>query len=74
MLDTQISTTEKNHGFNSTQMSVHNKDDDDSPLWMVLMDQSQLVMTIVGFIANMATSVTLIKNGQVGGCKNLSTL
>ena len=66
MPDAQISSTEKNHGFNSTQMSVHNKDDDDSPLWIILMDQSQLVMTIIGLAANMATSLTLIKNGQVG--------
>lgn len=38
----------------------------DSPLWIVLMDRSQLVMTIIGLIANIATSLTLIKNGQVG--------
>ena len=37
----------------------------DSPLWIVLMDRSQLVMTIIGLIANIATSLTLIKNGQV---------
>ena len=57
--------------LNSTIMSYNNISDGDgvdgSPLWMILMDQSQLVMTIVGFIANMATSITLIKNGQVGG-------
>ena len=52
---------------NSTTMLYNNNTDgdgdnaDDSPLWMVLMDQSQLVMTIVGFIANMATSITLLK-------------
>ena len=34
---------------------------------MVLLDRSQQVMTIVGLIANIGTSVTLIKNGQVGG-------
>ena len=38
----------------------------DSPLWIILMDRSQLVMTIIGLIANIATSLTLIKNGQVG--------
>ena len=36
-----------------------------NPFWMILMDRSQLVMTIVGFLANIATSITLIKNGQV---------
>ena len=38
----------------------------DSPLWIILMDRSQLVMTVIGLIANIATSLTLIKNGQVG--------
>ena len=32
---------------------------------MVLLDRSQQVMTIVGLIANIGTSITLIKNGQV---------
>ena len=36
------------------------------PSWlMTLVDRSQQVMTIVGVIANVGTSVTLIKNGQV---------
>ena len=39
----------------------------DSPLWIILMDRSQLVMTTIGLIANIATSLTLIKNGQVSG-------
>ena len=33
---------------------------------LIFLDRSQLVMTIVGVIANIGTSVTLIKNGQVG--------
>ena len=49
---------------NHTDADV-NDDNNDSPLWMILMDRSQLVMTIVGFVANMATSITLVKNGQV---------
>ena len=43
----------------------------DSPLWIVLMDRSQLVMTTIGLIANIATSLTLIKNGQVCGTLSL---
>ena len=35
------------------------------PLLMILIDRSQLVMTIIGFLANIATSITLIENGQV---------
>ena len=33
---------------------------------LILLDRSQLVMTIIGVIANIGTSITLIKNGQVG--------
>ena len=32
---------------------------------MTLVDRSQQVMTIVGVIANVGTSITLIQNGQV---------
>ena len=52
--------------FNNSK-SETNKNNKDSPLWMILMDQSQLVMTVVGLIGNIATSITLIKNGQVRG-------
>ena len=37
---------------------------------MVLLDRSQQVMTIVGLIANIGTSVTLIKNGEVSMTSN----
>ena len=62
----------KTLSVNSTSMDYNYKTDaidadKNSQLWMDLMDQSQLVMTIVGFMANTATSITLIKNGQVGG-------
>ena len=34
--------------------------------WLItLVDRSQQVMTITGVIANIGTSITLIKNGQV---------
>ena len=64
-METQTSSVNSTFMFYNNNTDV--EDVDDSPLWMVLMDQSQLVMTLVGFIANMATSITLIKNGQVGG-------
>ena len=48
---------------NRSKINKNSKD----PLWMILMDQSQLVMTVIGLIGNIATSITLIKNGQVGG-------
>ena len=34
-------------------------------VWVIFLQQSQLIMTIVGIIANVGTSTTLIKNGQV---------
>ena len=38
----------------------------DTSLLIILLDRSQLIMTIVGVIANIGTAITLIKNGQVG--------
>ena len=35
------------------------------PLLILFMDQSQLIMTVIGLLANIATSITLIKNCQV---------
>ena len=35
--------------------------------WLIiLLDRSQQVMTIIGLVANIGTSITLIINGQVG--------
>ena len=58
---------EKIHNFTSlTHTNVNNSVViGNDPLWIVFMDQSQLIMTIIGLVANIATSVTLIKNGQV---------
>ena len=39
---------------------------DEVSVWVIFLQQSQLIMTIVGIIANIGTSITLIKNGQVG--------
>ena len=44
---------------------VDNNDNDDQPLWSIFLDRSQLVMVIIGVIANCGTSITLTKNGQV---------
>ena len=35
------------------------------PAWLVVLEKSQLIMTIIGVIANVGTLITLIKNGQV---------
>ena len=34
-------------------------------IWVISLQRSQLVLTIVGCVANIGTSLTLIKNGQV---------
>ena len=63
-----LSGMEKTQNFTSlTHMNENNNSDviRSDPLWIVFMDQSQLIMTIIGLVANIATSVTLIKNGQV---------
>ena len=57
--------------INATSYFNHNVDndsDDDAvqPLWSIFLDRSQLFMVIIGVIANLGTSITLIKNGQVG--------
>ena len=38
----------------------------DTSVLSIFLDRSQLIMTIIGVIANIGTSITLIKNGQVG--------
>ena len=50
----------KNLHFSNSVIS-----DDGDPIWLIILDRSQLIMTIVGLIANVGTSTTLIKNGQV---------
>ena len=35
------------------------------PIWILIMDRSQLIMTVVGVIANAVTFITLNVNGQV---------
>ena len=40
--------------------------DNEDSIWIIFLQESQLIVTIVGFVANIGTSATLIKNGQVG--------
>ena len=54
------STTENNHSYFSESFS------NEDSVWVIVLQKSQLVMTIVGLIVNVGTSTTLIKNGQVG--------
>ena len=57
--------------INATSYFNHNVDNDNDndaaqPLWSIFLERSQLFMVIVGVIANVGTSITLIKTGQVG--------
>ena len=47
---------------NSHSLASDNKDS----LLIIILDRSQLIMTSIGLVANVGTSTTLIKNGQVG--------
>ena len=40
--------------------------DNEESILVIILDRSQLIMTSIGLVANIGTSTTLIKNGQVG--------
>ena len=56
-----LTTDDKNLPFSNSLIP-----DNENSIWIIVLQKNQLVMTIVGLIANVGTSTTLIKNGQVG--------
>ena len=69
-----LNASNVNDGINgnidlSSALKMNDTSNDSSkqgdPLWMILMDRSQLIMTIIGLVANVGTSITLMKNRQV---------
>ena len=44
--------------------------DNEDSILVIILDRSQLIMTSIGLVANIGTSTTLIKNGQVGATIN----
>ena len=56
-----LTTDTKNLPFSNFLLS-----DNEDSIWVIFLQKSQLVMTIVGLVANIGTSTTLITNGQVG--------
>ena len=62
---------EKTSVINNTLSAIHSlsvndtSKKEDDPFWVLLMDRSQLVMTLIGVIANTVTTITLIKNREV---------
>ena len=54
-------TADKNLPFSNSLIS-----DNEDSIWVIVLQKSQLVMTIIGLVANIGTSTTLLKNGEVG--------
>ena len=54
-LDTDILAIKPNNE------TIENSDE----FFLLFLDKSQLVITFIGLVANVGTSLTLIKNGQV---------
>ena len=63
-----LTTDTKNLPFSNSLIS-NNEDS----IWVIFLQKIQLVMTIVGLVANIVTSTTLIKTGQVG-VKSIDTI
>ena len=64
----KLTTDTKNLPFSNSLLS-----DNEDSIWVIFLQKSQLVMTIVGLVANIGTSTTLITNGQVG-MKSVDTM
>ena len=61
---TLLNTSSFTINLNGTYDENVNAEKNDN-FWILFMDRSQLVMTIIGIIANIVTFVTLTTNGQV---------
>ena len=57
--------------FNNVSSNNYSGSDDviveegEDPAWVLHMDRAKMVMTVIGFIANIGTTITLMVNGQV---------
>ena len=67
MMKETFTVTTENLTTDNTNLSFYNSltSDNEDSIWIIFLQESQLVVTIVGFVANIGTSTTLIKNGQV---------
>ena len=83
MRKTQASMlTMENYTLNNNSLNIFNNvstnysggdeviiDEDEDPAWVMHMDRTKMVMTVIGLIANIGTTITLMVNGQVcNGC------
>ena len=48
----------------SENVTLENRQTAGDPLWKLIMDKSQLTLTIIGTLANIATVITLSKHGE----------
>ena len=46
-------------------------DEGEDPAWVLHMDRTKMVMTVIGLIANIGTTITLMVNGQVCHCDKM---
>ena len=60
------------HFMENVSLINARKEETNEDFLLILLDRSQLVMTIVGIIANAATFVTLRKNKKVGDLQFVS--
>ena len=65
MMVEAFSVTTGNLTTKNNNLPISSMPDNKDPVWLIILQKSQLIMTIVGVIANLGTSITLIKNGQV---------
>ena len=70
MHSSQMKITEETFNLTSDNLTPvfynnSSKSNNENLMWVTFFQRSQLVTTIIGFIANTGTSLTLIKNGQV---------
>ena len=68
MMKETFTVTTDNLTTNTINLPFSNSliSDNENSIWVIFLQKSQLVMTIVGLVANIGTSTTLITNGQVG--------
>ena len=57
-------TTEAGVNSTSAGPSGEGFGDDPQPLWFIVLDRTQLTMTIIGAVVNVMTVITLQKNGS----------
>ena len=61
----EFNFTSLNFDVNKLSLLGNATENDSDDFFKLLLDRSQMVLTSIGLLANSATVITLIKNGQV---------